>query len=269
MKTKLLCSDIDGTLLNKDRELSERTIAAIKKHSEIPFILISSRMPKAMLHLQKELNTENLPVIAYNGALILDQKEVLHSTEIGLDIIREIVDFSAKTDLHIGLYHKDEWYVPELDFWAKREWNNTKVEPKVQVLHQTLDDWQQENKGAHKIMVMGDEQEIDSLQEWIVGNQNKTIVGYRSKPTYLEIAPSSVSKKTAIQELIQQKYAELKFSDITAFGDNYNDIEMLESVGIGVAVANAKAEVIAIADVQTDTNKNDGVAIFLEEMLIF
>jgi Cof subfamily protein (haloacid dehalogenase superfamily) len=265
MKTKLFCSDIDGTLLNKDRELSERTITAIKNLSKIPFILISSRMPKAMAHLQEELNTENLPVIAYNGALILDQKEVLHSTEIGVDIIREIVDSSAQTGLHISLYHKNEWYVPELDFWAKREWNNTKVEPKVQLISRTLDKWKQEDKGAHKIMVMGDEQEIDSLEEWMKELKNKTIVGYRSKPTYLEIAPRSVSKKTAIQELIQQKYPKIRFSEITAFGDNYNDMEMLESVGIGVAVANAKKEVIAIADVHTDTNKNDGVAKYLEK----
>ena len=265
MKTKLFCSDIDGTLLNKDRELSERTITAIKKHSEIPFILISSRMPKAMVHLQEELNTENLPVIAYNGALILDQKEVLHSTEIGVDTIREIVNISTETDLHISLYHKDEWYVPDLDFWAKREWNNTKVEPKVQSLIQTLAKWEQENKGAHKIMLMGNEQEIDLLEEWIEGDKNKSIVAYRSKPTYLEIAPRSVSKKTAIQELIQQKYPKIKFSEITAFGDNYNDMEMLKFVGVGVAVANAKKEVLELADIITDTNKNDGVAKYLEK----
>jgi hydroxymethylpyrimidine pyrophosphatase-like HAD family hydrolase len=51
MKTKLICSDIDGTLLNKDRELSTRTIATIKNHRDISFILISSRMPQAMVHL--------------------------------------------------------------------------------------------------------------------------------------------------------------------------------------------------------------------------
>ena len=82
MKTKLICSDIDGTLLNKERELSERTITAIKSNSHFPFILISSRMPKAMVHLQEELSISHLPLIAYNGGLILDNNKVLHSTEI-------------------------------------------------------------------------------------------------------------------------------------------------------------------------------------------
>ena len=55
MQIKLICSDIDGTLLNKDRELSKRTISAVKNISPTPFILISSRMPQAMSHLQEEL----------------------------------------------------------------------------------------------------------------------------------------------------------------------------------------------------------------------
>ena len=49
-------------------------------------------------------------------------------------------------------------------------------------------------------------------------------------------------------------------NDVIAFGDNYNDIEMLKAVGLGVAVSNAKKEVLAIADKVTDSNKNDGVA---------
>jgi hydroxymethylpyrimidine pyrophosphatase-like HAD family hydrolase len=52
-----------------------------------------------------------------------------------------------------------------------------------------------------------------------------------------------------------------------AFGDNYNDVEMLEAVGLGVAVANAKAEVLAVADKVTAGNKADGVAIALGEIV--
>ena len=84
MQTKLICSDIDGTLLNKDRELSEKSIEVIKDLSPIPFILISSRMPQAMQHLQQELDITHLPLICYNGGLIIDGDDVIHSTEISI-----------------------------------------------------------------------------------------------------------------------------------------------------------------------------------------
>ena len=58
-------------------------------------------------------------------------------------------------------------------------------------------------------------------------------------------------------------YPEYTMDEVVAFGDNYNDIEMLKAVGLGVAVSNAKDEVLAIADSVTETNKHDGVAIAL------
>jgi len=267
MKTKLICSDIDGTLLNKERELSTRTIAAIKKHKGIPFILISSRMPQAMRHLQQELNISHLPLIAYNGGLIVDGNNVLHSTEITVDCMASIDEFCSSTSLHLSLYHRDEWYVPTMDYWAKREQNNTKVTPQVQQVKTTLQQWEKEEKGAHKIMCMGDEHEIDLLVSFLEKEFTDTIIGYRSKATYLEISPAAISKKTAIEYLLKTNYPELNLSNVLAFGDNYNDIEMLTSVGLGIAVQNAKTAVLAIADKTTLSNIEDGVAVFLDTLL--
>lgn len=266
MQIKLICSDIDGTLLNKDRELSQKTIAQIKRLAPTPFILISSRMPKAMLHLQKELDIEHLPLIAYNGGLILANNKVLSSTEISNTTINFITGFCAELSLHLSLYHKDEWFVPELDYWAKREANNTKVTPVIQPIQTTLKNWEKDHKGAHKIMVMGNVKEIDALVNYIAENFKNDIIGYRSKDTYLEIAHKSISKRTAIETLIEHQYSKIDFDNVLAFGDNYNDLEMIASVGIGVAVANSKPEVLAIADAVTDSNKEDGVANYLEKM---
>ncbi len=267
MEIKLICSDIDGTLLNKNRELSKKTIEEIKRVAPTPFILISSRMPKAMVHLQKEFGNAHLPLIAYNGGLILVDNKVISSTEITSDSSAEIHHFCKKTELHLSLYHNDEWYVPELDYWAKREANNTKINPTIQPIDTTLQHWKPENKGAHKIMVMGKADEIDQLVDYIAHNLTDEIIGYRSKDTYLEIAHKSISKKTAIETLLKHQYTELKLENVLAFGDNYNDIEMLKAVGIGVAVENAKKEVLEVADKVTASNIEDGVAFFLEKHL--
>lgn len=86
MSYKLLCTDIDGTLLNKDRVLSPETINQITRIKDnCAIVLASSRMPDAMRHLQKDLDITNSPLIAYNGGLVLDKNTVLSSTEIPMD----------------------------------------------------------------------------------------------------------------------------------------------------------------------------------------
>jgi len=262
---KLICSDIDGTLLNKERQLSARTIDEVKRLKNIPFILISSRMPKAMFHLQQELQITALPMIAYNGGLIIHHNKILASTEIALKQIQKIADFCTNTKLHVSLYHNDQWFVPAMDYWAKREQHNTKVTPVVKPIIETLKTWNTEKKGAHKIMCMGDKDEIDALVNFIDAQCKDSIIAYRSKDTYLEIAPKAISKKTAIELLLQKEYPNLSLKNVMAFGDNYNDATMLKSVGIGVAVNNAKPQILALAKHKTDSNINDGVALFLKQ----
>ena len=260
MSYKLICTDIDGTLLNKDRELSEETIAEVQRISPIPFVLISSRMPKAMRHLQVKFKNENTPIIAYNGGLVMDNFKIVHSTCIDNAVLEATIKKCNHTEIHLSLFYVDEWYVPKMDYWAKREQHNTKVTPSIKLPSEVLAKWKQEGKGAHKIMCMGDENEIDILYKTLEKRFSEEIILYRSKPTYIEISHRSISKKTALALLLKHKYPDLSFKNIVAFGDNYNDIEMLKAVGLGVAVANANDEVLAISDRITDTNKNNGVA---------
>jgi Cof subfamily protein (haloacid dehalogenase superfamily) len=266
MNYQLICSDIDGTLLDKNRELSAFTIQEIKRVSPIPFVLISSRMPKAMRHLQSQLGNVGTPIIAYNGGLVLHNNQVLHSAFIDNAVLETVIQLCYKTTIHLSLYCEDEWFVPAMDFWANRESENTKVTPIVKSSKSVLSQWKNEGKGAHKMMCMGDETEIDILYKTLGNSFSNEIMLYRSKPTYIEISHSSVSKKTAIEVLLNNCFTNISMKNIVAFGDNYNDIEMLKAVGLGVAVANAIEEVLQIADKITDTNKNDGVAKTLQEL---
>lgn len=263
MPYKLVCSDIDGTLLNKDRELSPVTIQEVQRIAPIPFVLISSRMPAAMRHLQQQFGNETTPMVAYNGGLILDNERVLHSCTIENNILETIIEKSRETEIHLSLYYNDEWYVPTMDYWANREASNTKVTPEVMPNGEVLNKWRSEGKGAHKIMAMGPEYEIDALYDALHAMYADAIHLYRSKNTYIEISHKSISKKTAIATLLEACFPECTMEDVVAFGDNYNDIEMLKAAGLGVAMGNAKEEVIVIADSVTESNKHDGVAIAL------
>lgn len=270
MDLKIAFTDIDGTLLNKKRVPSEALITEVARISEknIPFVLISSRMPSAMYHIQEDLKITNTPIICYNGGLVLVNKKSIHSTEIPTEILAVIADLNTERKFHISLYNNDDWYVEEMDFWAKREENNTKVTPTIKHINDVLEDWKINNKGAHKVMCMGPKEELDIVMEKLSLAFPDKLHLYRSKDTYIEIANKEISKLTGIKTLLNNSYSDLSLENCIAFGDNYNDIEMLSAVKIGVAVENAKAEVLAVANDITDTNHNDGVAKAIKKHLI-
>ncbi|WP_224483349.1 HAD family hydrolase [Robertkochia aurantiaca] len=266
MDYRIIFSDIDGTLLDENREISEFTRKQILELTDrIPFVLVSARMPRQMAGFSRDLNVARYGLIAYNGALVLHQDRVLHSKEIPLEPVQELTDFNHRQTepVHISLYHHDEWYVPQMDRWAEREINNTRVTPEVLSNSETLSKWQDEKKGAHKIMCMGDAAAIDRIFKFLKERFNDDLHLYRSKDTYIEIADKSVSKLTGIKLLAEQLRPGTSLQQIMAFGDNYNDVEMIGAVGHGVAVANARDEVKAVANAVTTHHKEDGVGRYL------
>ncbi|MEL4308001.1 Cof-type HAD-IIB family hydrolase [Joostella sp. CR20] len=266
---KIAFSDIDGTLLGPERELTTPTIEQVKNLNKknIPFILVSSRMPKQMYHLQEDLEILETPLIAYNGAYVITKTEVVHSEEIPLNILEELIHLNENAGdnrVHLSLFNANNWYVDTMDYWAKREQTNTKTDPEVVPNTEVLKSWKKENKGAHKIMCMGEKEKIDTVYEFLDENFGDQLHLYRSKDTYIEIANKKVSKLTGIEKLLQHCYPSIKLEEAVAFGDNYNDEEMIGAVGLGVAVENARNEVKAVAKAITQHHKEDGVANYLK-----
>lgn len=263
---KLIATDIDGTLLDEHRSISEKTAKAFKA-IDLPKILISARMPQAMYYLQEMLEISGSPIICYNGALVLDQEQVLYNLGIPLEHMQQLTDIASHHDLHVSFYRRDEWYVASMDQWAQREVNNTRVLPKVQEISKTLEHFQntQQKGGAHKVMFMGDEVGMDLAFAKAEQILDSKVHLYRSKNTYTEITPSGTSKKVALELLLKKIYPEVSLGDVVAFGDNYNDTEMLKAVGHGVAVANARDEVKKVADYIVGHHKEHGVAEWLKK----
>jgi HAD superfamily hydrolase (TIGR01484 family) len=164
---KIAFTDIDGTLLGPDRNLTKATIDAVTQlKGQVPFILVSSRMPRQMYHLQEDLQILDLPLIAYNGGYISYKKKGLFSVEIPINIIEQIVQFNEsdpKNQVHLSLFHADQWYVEEMDYWAKREQTNTKASPELKSNREVIELWKSNSIGAHKIMCMGDKEKNRSV----------------------------------------------------------------------------------------------------------
>jgi Cof subfamily protein (haloacid dehalogenase superfamily) len=251
---QLICSDIDGTLLNKDRALSALTCRVIQQlHAQCGVVLASSRMPAAMRHLQADLGIANQPLVCYNGAYLVFDKE--NETVDAAHIPIELVQFVLQAiKAHVSLYHKDDWWISANDEWAAREMHNTRVQPTGLIQAKSIG-------AAHKIMCMGTKDALDELERLLADEAADALQRYRSKDSYLELAPAGASKATALAVVGERLGVPMQA--MMAFGDNYNDIEMLRAVGIGVAVANAKEALKQVADAHAEANISDGVARYL------
>ena len=133
MDWKIVFSDIDGTVLNSKHELLASTIKAVQKLAlkNIPFVLVSARMPKAMKLILDEMNVK-MPMISYGGALVLDeQNQILHDDKINKLDTKAIIDeieLLWPDDVVINYYSDDNWFVKDKDNKAvKREENITNV----------------------------------------------------------------------------------------------------------------------------------------------
>ena len=268
---RLICTDIDGTLLDANRDISPVTAKTLKAlKGKIPIVLASSRMPSAMYYIQEKLDISGSPLIAYNGGLILDGKgEQLYSAVLSLNFLSAVIEHHKNKNYNISTFCNDVWRTENMDKWTLREINNTRVEPELQPLGSILQTLNKSHERPQKIMCMGDPDELDDLLLYLEDSGLKTEANcYRSKTTYLEISAKSIDKSQALQLLFDKVYG-YKMENIMAFGDNHNDLELLKNAGFGVAVANATANAKKAADFVSDfTNKEDAVAKAIERFLL-
>lgn len=266
---KILFSDIDGTLLDKNRSISTETFEAYQKvRHQADLVLISSRMPKAMTYFQTALENQTMPLVCYNGGLVLknglknylDAENILLDIAIPFDTVRWINDYLTSFSVNYSVYEYDNWYTTKNDYWTKREENNTKAKAVIV----SPDFFDTKEVKAHKIMIMGEKVEIDEIYTFLE-KELPTVSLYRAKDTYIEIANHETSKGKGVDTLLNDIYSNINKENTIGFGDNYNDVPLFEAVGFGVAMGNARPKLKAIAHAVTLTNKEHGVAKFLNE----
>jgi Cof subfamily protein (haloacid dehalogenase superfamily) len=255
----MLCLDIDGTLLNSNHKISSRTKEAIiklSKKKDIRIILVSARMPKGIVFLQKELEIKE-PIICYSGSLVLDKDyNIISNQYIKFNQVNDIIQEAKKYEVHVSLYKDNSWIIEKLDKWAQIEANITGIKPEIIDFHKISHSSEDVN-GLNKILLIGDESKINKIHKTVKIKFTKDLNIYPSKPTYLEIMNKDVSKTLAIKQLLD--LYKIDKSQVIAIGDNFNDIDMLKFAEVGIAMGNAPSEVKEISKDVTLSNDEDGI----------
>lgn len=263
---KLIFSDIDGTLLNSHHQISHGTKETVQKlkNRRLPFVLVSARMPEGIYSLQEELAI-NEPIICFSGALLLSEakadkkREVLYEVTMKENDVREIYQIVSNRypTICFTLYNKEDWFVSSVsEEWVIQEQEIIRITPKEYDFSHHL------YPPVHKLLCMGEPEEIDQLESRL-RDQYPFLSIYKSKPSYLEIMAADVTKAATIDRLAKQLKVNSK--EIIAFGDNFNDMDMLQYAGLGVAMGNAPEIVKKAADVITKTNDEDGLVQVIEK----
>ena len=245
MTAKLIFSDIDGTLITSDGNVSSNTIDAIRKQiiAGNLFIPVSARMPKGIMNVVDKI-TNFCPIIAYNGALVLDETGRPLNSQFfdAAEAVQLITKLDAlKTeDLAWNVYSGYNW------FSSLNKNPLVKKEEKivgVKSLPVSLDRIK-ELKGVHKMLIIGKPDTIDKIIPTLQSKFPK-IAFVKSAPHLLEIMLASA----------------------WAFGDNYNDEPMLEAVGHPILMGNAPEELKKKLNIPvTLDNNHDGIAAVLNKI---
>ena len=256
MACKIIFSDVDGTLLNSEHQLLPETLYAIRllQQQKIPFVIVSARSPSGIYPIQEKYEFKS-PIISYSGSLILDEnKTVLWSKGLSKQITWEILRFieQKKFDCSWNIYSGDIWIVKDKkDPRIIREENIVHaraVEGNIDLLHDGAD--------IGKVLCMCNPDDIlDIEQELKIAFPQLSIV--KSSDILLEIMPNGITKRTAVKYLCD--LWKIPPESAAAFGDNYNDVEMLETVGNPILMGNAPDELKKRFTNVTDTNDENGI----------
>jgi Cof subfamily protein (haloacid dehalogenase superfamily) len=261
---KMLAIDIDDTLINDEKEITEGTKQALAQalaHG-VTVTLATGRMYASAKQLAAQLGL-NVPLITYQGSLVktsLDGK-ILYERSVPTEAAHFIFDYCERTGLHLQTYSDDVLYVKESSEKSDAYAALSKIPYTVYPNFKELAD-----KPSTKLLMIDEPGRLD-----VVATELRNEIGHlvhitKSKPHFLEIVHREGTKGDAIRYLADQFGYDL--SEVIAIGDSWNDHEMIQAAGLGVAMGNAVDSLKEIADYVTLSNNEDGVKHVVDKFVL-
>ena len=262
--------DLDGTLLSRELEISDRTTGALRRLRERGMRLVVAtgrRYESAREHAGKLGFSAEDPIICYGGSMIrrMNGETLLHRTMSRSDAA-EALEWAEERGLAVRVFLDDAIVVsagaPEVFAHVRAS-----GEPDILTVESPatwLREWE-EGEEPTKVVFVDKPEDIDRwLEEARAAFAGRLFVT-RSLPHYVEISTPDGTKSNALRFLCERWGIEP--SRTLAFGDADNDIDMLRFAGRGVAVGGMNDEVRTAADAVTSPVHEDGVALYVEELL--
>lgn len=266
MNYKLIVSDLDGTLLNEKKFVSDRNKEAIRKAREagMSFAIASGRPLYPILSLIREWGMEELVdyVLGMNGGSIYDtaKKAEKHFFMLDGGVLKQIMDQYHDLPVRFWIFEREKRYVNKGDEVTRAKAARYHEDEEVTDLYALC------NQPRQKLIVECHPQDMERVEQRSRELDLPTCAAFRSDPTLFEFVDKRVNKASGLQHLCKE--IGITMDEVLAFGDTSNDNEMLKEVGHGVWMCNGTMDTKAHADAETLSNEENGVAWYLHKHIL-
>lgn len=267
MGYKLLCFDIDGTLLDDQKRISDSVKTSLRyaDNMGIRIALASGRMPAGVELIERELGIDCIK-ICNAGTYILMQGNCIGSEYLSIDSMRGIYHLVAeKRGIPMWIFRGKDWLVTGVDWFVERETQIIPYKPEVIAMDKLIERWEGRGWFPNKLLMAGNPEMIQSIHQYMKDSDWSDIEVAYSSDSFIEIFPKGVNKGKALATVCN--YLGIGLQDVMAFGDQELDIPMIEAAGTGVAMGNAIPRLKEKADFVTKDNNGEGIAYALEHYL--
>ena len=273
MGIRLIALDLDGTLLNSAKELTDYTIKILEKAAEREVHIVPST-GRSVSGIPDKI--ANLPFVHYaltlNGAMVVEMRtnKIIHECVYSREEAVKLWDFIQKYDALPDCAINGELYMERKTFMRLSDY--TRTPERIALMKQTRKETDnirslllQDNTESAKMNLLfaDSEKRMKAKQELL---QIPFIEVSSSLPQNLELNRKGGNKGNGLLALAD--YLGLKREELMACGDSDNDYSMIEAAGLGVAMANASKEIKNLADAVTLSNDEDGVAYAIKKWVL-
>lgn len=264
MGYRLLASDIDGTLITSVQELTEATLKAIealKKQGK--FFTLSTGRPITGVSKYTHLVSPGVPIISYNGAMIIrpDNGEIIYERGLSEYSSREIIRRGNEKGTIVIAWAKNQLFTNTINEHVE---NYSRITgEKINLIGDPEDVI---SLGITKCIWIDSEDHISKYSDELLSSPIDGTVFCTSTPNLLEFMCEGVSKGEGLKKVCE--YCGVDISETVAAGDELNDLSMIKAAGLGVAMGNAHEEIKSAADYITLTNDENGLADMINKFML-